>query len=108
MIDNLDTSQSDPQFSVISESDPITSTFSKIDKSTPTNAKGEQFCTDSISSIKEAKKAKQGKTREEAMLGLNIKKAELMETGEIKLGNGKIIGHRAFAYIYKQKYRVAD
>jgi hypothetical protein len=39
---------------------------------------------------------------------LNIKKAELLDTGEIKLGNGKIIGHRAFAYIYKQKYRVPD
>ena len=32
---------------------------------------------------------KQGVTREDT-LGLDIKKAELLETGEIKLGNGKM------------------
>ena len=59
-----------------------------------------------MSSIK--KPERKGKTREEAMLGLNIKKAELLDSGEIKLGNGKIIGHRNFKYIYKQKYRIPD
>ncbi len=34
-------------------------------------------------------KTKTGKTREEAGLGLNVKQAELMETGEILLGCGK-------------------
>lgn len=48
------------------------------------------------------------KTREEARLGLNIKQAELLDSGEIKLGSGKIIGHRQFAYIYKQKWRLPD
>jgi hypothetical protein len=32
----------------------------------------------------------------------------LLDTGEIKLGNGKIIGHRELWYIYKQKYRMPD
>jgi hypothetical protein len=54
-----------------------------------------------ISDDNKAKIAKKGKSREEAALGLNIKKAELLDSGEIKLGNGKIIGHRSFAYIYK-------
>ena len=42
--------------------------------------------------VKKGKEFKQklGKTREEAMLGLNIKQAELLETGEIRLGNGKM------------------
>lgn len=31
-----------------------------------------------------------------------------MDTGEIKLPNGRIIGHRDFKYIYKQKLRVPD
>jgi hypothetical protein len=70
-------------------------------------SKPERFGADSVSSIKETK-AKNRKTREEAMLGLNIKQAELLDTGEIKLGSGKIIGHRQFAYIYKQRYRTAD
>ncbi len=47
-------------------------------------------------------------TKEEAMLGLKIKPAQLLETGEVLLGNGKIIGSRALKYIYKQRYRVAD
>ena len=59
-----------------------------------------------MSSIKEKKRL--GKTREEARLGLDVKQAELLDTGEIKLGNGKILGHRSFKYIYKQKYRLPD
>ena len=39
---------------------------------------------------------------------MNIKAAELLETGEIKLGNGKIIGTRELKYIYKQKFRMPD
>lgn len=42
------------------------------------------------------------------MLGLNIKAAELLETGEIKLGSGKIIGTRELKYIYKQKFKMPD
>ena len=39
---------------------------------------------------------------------MKIKKAQLLSTGEIKLGNGKIMGHRDFHYIYKQKPRLRD
>jgi len=49
-----------------------------------------------------------GVTREEAFLGLNIKRAKILSTGEIQLGNGKILGHRQFHYIYKQKPRLPD
>jgi len=49
-----------------------------------------------------------GKTREEVFLGLDIKKAELMSTGEVRLGNGKIMGHRKYNNIYKQKPRLPD
>ncbi len=51
---------------------------------------------------------KKGMTKEQAMLGLKIKPAQLLETGEILLGNGKIIGARSLKYIYKQRFRVAD
>lgn len=51
---------------------------------------------------------KKGMTREEAILGMKVKKAVLLETGEIQLGNGKIIGARSLKYIYKQRYRLDD
>merc|ERR1711934_1078586 len=53
-------------------------------------------------------KGKTGKTREEVFLGLEIKKAELLPTGEVRLGNGKIIGTRKWRYLYKQKVRPID
>jgi len=31
-----------------------------------------------------------------------------LPTGEVRLGNGKIMGHRQFKYIYKQKPRLPD
>lgn len=49
-----------------------------------------------------------GVTKEDVFLGLKIKKAKLMPSGEILLGNGKLIGHRQFHYIYKQKPRLPD
>ena len=42
------------------------------------------------------------------MIGLNVKPAELLETGEILLGNGKIIGTRSLKFIYKQRFRLQD
>lgn len=51
---------------------------------------------------------RKGKTRAEAFADLDIEKAELLSTGEIKLPNGKIIGHRSFKYIYKQRLRIED
>lgn len=56
----------------------------------------------------ETKKAGTGKTREEVFLGLNIKKAKLLPSGEVELGNGKVMGTRKFHYIYKQKPRLPD
>lgn len=47
-------------------------------------------------------------SRAEAIKNLNVKQAKLLDTGEILLGNGKIIGHRSYAYIYKQRYRIPD
>ena len=63
-----------------------------------------------MSSIKggEEGKKRKGMTREEAMLGLKIKPAQLLETGEVLLGNGKIIGTRALKYVYKQRFRFPD
>lgn len=47
-------------------------------------------------------------SRAEAFAALDIDKAELMDTGEIKLPNGKIIGHRQFKHIYRQRLRIQD
>ena len=47
------------------------------------------------------KNGKRGKTRQEAFQNLDIKQAELLSTGEIKLPNGKIIGHRDYKHIYR-------
>lgn len=44
----------------------------------------------------------------QAFQQLDIKKAELLHTGEIKLPSGKIIGHRNFKHIYKQRPRLPD
>lgn len=65
---------------------------------------------DSLSSIKGGSETtkKKGMTREEAMLGLKIKPAQLLDTGEVLLGNGKIIGTRALRYVYKQRFRFPD
>lgn len=68
---------------------------------------------DSLSSIKggetvDGRNKKRGMTKEEAMIGLKVKPAQLLETGEILLGNGKIIGARSLKYIYKQRFRLAD
>jgi hypothetical protein len=47
-------------------------------------------------------------TKEEVLIGLKVKKAERLHTGEIKLGNGKVMGIRKFHYIYKQKPKMPD
>lgn len=74
---------------------------------------GSKFVEDSLSSIKggetvDGRNKKRGMTKEEAMIGLKVKSAQLLETGEILLGNGKIIGARSLKYIYKQRFRLAD
>lgn len=51
---------------------------------------------------------RKGKTRQEAFAELDIEKAELLDTGEIRLPNGKIIGHRNYKHIYRQRLRLPD
>ena len=80
---------------------PISSSgLSNIDK--PSNSSNSSIVdkpdTD-ISSIEGG--SQKGKSKEEVLLGLNVKKAERLHTGEVKLGNGKIMGVRKFNYIYK-------
>ncbi|CDW78361.1 zinc finger protein 622-like [Stylonychia lemnae] len=84
---------------------------SKVVEESKLDGECEQIDTSTTPKEKRAgKEFKQrlGKQREDATLGLNIKAAELLETGEIKLGNGKIIGTRELRYIYKQKFRMPD
>lgn len=51
---------------------------------------------------------RKGKTRAEAFGALQIEKVELLDTGELKLPNGKIIGHRDYKHIYRQRNRLPD
>jgi uncharacterized protein YlzI (FlbEa/FlbD family) len=44
---------------------------------------------------------KKGKGRQEAFNALNIDPVELLPTGELKLSNGKIIGHRDYKHVYR-------
>ena len=39
---------------------------------------------------------------------MDIEKVELLDTDEIKLPNGKIIGHRKYKHIYRQKLKTPD
>ena len=51
---------------------------------------------------------RKGKTRQEAFNALNIEKVELLDTGELRLPSGKIIGHRDYRHIYRQRNRLPD
>ena len=51
---------------------------------------------------------RKGKTRLEAFNALDIEKVELLDTGELRLPNGKIIGHRDYRHIYRQRNRLPD
>jgi pre-60S factor REI1 len=108
------------EFQVVSESDG----FSKVDAPQTNTSESfhvidgnkekkniEDLCGESVSSIQSKPSAAGGRTgltREEVFLGLNIKRAEYLPNGEIKLGNGKVIGHRKYHYIYKQKLKPVD
>ena len=66
------------------------------------NSKTGKSMSSHSSAIAQAlKSGKKGKTRAEAFANLDIKQAELLSTGEIKLPNGKIIGHRDYRHIYR-------
>jgi len=51
---------------------------------------------------------KKGKTRAEAFAELDIKPVEIMAGGELKLPSGKIIGHKDYKYIYRQRPVLPD
>lgn len=51
---------------------------------------------------------KAGKTRLEAFRELDIEPVELLPSGELRLPSGKIIGHRDYKHIYKQRPRLPD
>lgn len=81
-----------------------TKSFEIVDKpDTTTGTADDMGIDEDISSIQSKPSVKKGEnqTREEAFLGLNIKKAKLLPSGEVLLGNGKIMGTRQFHYIYK-------
>ena len=49
-----------------------------------------------------------GKTRMEAFKELDIEPVELLPSGELKLPSGKVIGHRDYKHIYRQRLRPPD
>lgn len=119
-------SKSESAFSVVTDDDknPSSSKFTLVEGGASSSSKTFQnvekdsgvIIEDSLSSIKSGgadtfggkAPTKKGLTREEARLGLKVKPAELLETGEILLPNGKIIGSRSLRYIYKQRFRPSD
>jgi hypothetical protein len=95
-----------PDFQVIGESDGSES-FKIVDKG------GNTDDSDINNSSKDAKilfelQKGTGKSREDTFLGLEIKKAKLLPTGEVLLGNGKLMGHRQYAGTYKQRTKLPD
>ena len=67
----------------------------------------EDFGIQSFSSVNKSK-VTTGKTRQQVFSELNIKKAEILPSGEVRLGNGKIMGTREWHYLYKQKPRMPE
>ena len=99
-----DSSQS---FQIVDKPDTETSkSFSIADKSGTVTYDEDEFTINSSSKQSEQKGA--GVSREEVFLGLKIKKAKLLDNGEVLLGNGKIMGHRQYHYLYKQRPRLPD
>jgi len=58
----------------------------------------------SLEAVLKRRQGKGGMTRVEAFNALSLEKPEMLSTGEIKLASGKIIGHRQYARIYRQRY----
>ena len=57
-----------------------------------------------LNAVLKRRQVKGGMTRMEAYKALQIEKPTILSTGEIKLANGKIIGHRDYQHIYRQRY----
>lgn len=97
------------------------SSFSKVD-ATKTKTSASFQIVDSASSINDATESasgfsqlsaviggkRKGKSRAEAFAELDIQPVELLPGGELKLPSGKVVGHRDFKYIYRQRPRLPD
>jgi hypothetical protein len=102
----------DPEDIKMAEAESGTSSFDIVDKplSSIEKVSSDAFSivdkpdTEEVSSVEAS--SNKGKSKTE--LGLKVKKAERLHTGEVKLGNGKVMGIRKFHYIYKQKPRMPD
>lgn len=109
---NQSQAPSSEQFTVIGDSAHKSQSWQVIGDSHSSIAGDQEDPAGSLSSFDNLKKVmtgkRKGKTRAEAFADLDIEKAELLSTGEIKLPNGKIIGHRSFKHIYKQRLRIED
>ena len=109
---NKSEAKSSEQFTVIGDSTQKSQSWQVIGDSHSSIAGDHEDPTGSLSSFDNLKKVmtgkRKGKTRAEAFAALDIEKAELLSTGEIRLPNGKIIGHRNFKHIYRQRLRLPD
>lgn len=109
---NQSEAKSSEQFTVIADSAQKSQSWQVIGDSHSSIAGDHEDPNGSISSFDNLKKVitgkRKGKTRAEAFAALDIEKAELLSTGEIRLPNGKIIGHRNFKHIYRQKLKLPD
>ena len=99
-------------FTVISKPGENTKSFEVIEPSESSIAGEDEAAIRSISShysgLNAALGKRKGKTRQEAFNALNIEKVELLNTGELRLPSGKIIGHRDYKHIYRQRNRLPD
>lgn len=83
-------------FEVINKMEQTKSVVEKSNVEEPKEPESsEGFNVDSIKAAKAEKvSTHKRQTKEEAFLGLKIKKAKLLPSGEVQLGNGKVMGHR--------------
>ena len=99
-------------FTVVSKNQQDTRSFEVIEPSESSIAGEDEAAVRSISSqysgLNAALAKRKGKTRQEAFNALNIDKVELLDTGELRLPSGKIIGHRDYRHIYRQRNRLPD
>ena len=107
MIDSSTTGAKPPATEEASESfaiiEPSESSIAADDSAHPKSISS-QFC--GLNAALSGKR--KGKTRLEAFNDLRIDKVELLDSGELKLPNGKIIGHRDYRHIYRQRARLPD
>jgi hypothetical protein len=100
-------------FTLINKTEQDTRSFEVIEASESSIAGEEDSAavrsiSSQYSGLNAALAKRKGKTRQEAFNALNIEKVELLDTGELRLPSGKIIGHRDYRHIYRQRNRLPD